>query len=68
MPPIVLEFYAKLSKDMEDPISPNIQRTVVWGHSFELSQNIINYYWECEDISKDEVEILETNPMVSVIM
>ena len=54
---IMLEFYVNLSKDMGDPF-------IYW---FEFSPSIINQYWECEDVSDDEIEVLETDPMVSVI-
>ena len=48
-----------LSKDMGDPASPNFERTVVWGHTFNFFPNIINHYWECDDPLEKEVEIPE---------
>ena len=57
-----------LSKDMGDPTSLNLQRMVVQGHIFQFSHNIINHYWECDDILEDKVGMTETDPMVFVIM
>ena len=57
-----------LSKDTGKPTNSNFQLTIVWGHSFEFSPSIINYYWNCFDILDNEVKVLETNPMVFVII
>ena len=37
------------------------------GYRFEFFPNIINQYWECEDVLDDEIEVPEKDPMVSVI-
>ena len=64
---IVLEFYVNLSKDMGDPSSSNFRKATMQGYWFKFSPSIINQYWECEDFLDDEIEVPETDPMVSVI-
>ena len=68
MPQIVLKFYVNLSKNMEDPSSPNFQKATMQGHRFEFSRSIINQYLECEDVLDDEIEVLETNRTQSIII
>ena len=57
-----------LSKDMGNPASLNFQKTVVRGHKFEFSLSIINQYWECDDVPKDEEKVLKIYLMVFVII
>ena len=57
-----------LSKDMGNPASLNFQKTTVRGHVFMFSPNIINQYWECDDVPENEEEVLEIDPTVSLII
>ena len=65
---IFLEFYVNLSKDMWNPTSLNFQKMTIRGHRFEFSPNIINQYWECEDVPDNEIEVPETDLMVFIII
>ena len=65
---IVIEFYVNLSKDMGNPASPNFQRMIVRGHTFEFSPSIIYQYLSCLDVPDNEVEVPEIDPMVSIII
>ena len=56
-----------LSKDIGNPESLDFQKTVVRGHMFKFSPSIINQYWECDYVLENEEEVLEIDPMVSVI-
>ena len=33
-----------------------------------FSPNIINQYWECDDVPEDDEEVLEIDPAVSLII
>ena len=53
---------------MGNPASPNFQKTMVRGRTFDFSHSIINQYWECTDVpEEEEEEVLEIDPMVLVI-
>ena len=64
---IIIEFYVNLSKDMGNLASPNFQRMIVRGHTFEFSPSIIYQYLSCPDVLDNEIEVLEIDPMVSFI-
>ena len=68
MSQIILEFYVNLSKDMGNQTSPNFQKMMVRGHTFDFSHSIINQYWECTDVLEEEEEVLKIDPMVLVII
>ena len=52
---------------MGNPASPNFQKTMVRGITFDFSHSIINQHWECTDVLEEEEEVLEIDPMVLVI-
>ena len=46
---IVLDFYANLTKGMDDPMSPDFQKVLMRNHYFDFSPTIINQFIQCPD-------------------
>ena len=64
--PIIMEFYANLSKDIGDPATSSFGKTMVQGFEFEFYPKVINQFWECQDPSKD-LEVPEVSILVSTL-